>query len=95
MAVAEQESRQRGRPRPAWAVQRDGAVLAWLEANGPATRNEVATHFAAQPEGSVRFDGVTLAYNALDRLHRAGRVRQCVGDGGVVTWSAGRETPCP
>jgi hypothetical protein len=95
MAVAEQESRQRGRPRPAWAVQRDDAVLKWLEANGPATRNQVAAHFAEQPEGSVRFDGVTLAYNSLDRLHRSGRVRQCVGDGGVVIWSAGKETPCP
>lgn len=95
MAVAEQESRQRGRPRPAWAVERDDAVLAWLEASGPQTRNQVAAHFAEQPETEVHFTGVTLAYNSLDRLHRAGRVRQCVGDGGVVTWSAGKGTPCP
>ena len=85
MSGTEQEAKPRGRPRDPMCEQRDNAVYARLESGGPATRNELAELMGLRK---------SLVYNALDRLRRSGRIRPCLGTGGVVRWTAGGDKPC-
>lgn len=80
-----QQTRNRGgRPRPAETIERDERILALL-AGGPSSRGAIA-RAAGLEVGLVRL--------ALERLHRAGRIRQCLASGTVV-WTVADGQPCP
>lgn len=74
-----------GRPRPAETINRDEAIHTLLANTGPRTRNQLAKQLHLPP---------SIVYLALDRLRRAGRIRQCVRDG-VILWAIADGTPCP
>jgi hypothetical protein len=73
-----------GRPRPAETIERDEHIYALLT-QGARSRGQLAH------EAGLTTDLVALA---LKRLHRCGRIRQCLQDG-VIVWSVADDTPCP
>lgn len=68
---------QRGRPRPEATVRRDTAIRAYLEENGPKSRNEIAKELGISTQ---------LTYLALSRLAEAGSVVRSIGDNGENVW---------
>lgn len=79
--------RPRGRPRPPETVERDAAILTYLETHGPQSRNALAEGLGLDK---------TITYLALDRLRRSGRVRTCADTAGPATlWSSEVNAPCP
>lgn len=75
----------RGRPRPPETLERDGQVLQLLERMGPLTRNDLAEALGIAPQ---------LAYLALSRLAREGKVKRCLVDNESV-WTDKVDQPCP
>ena len=80
----QQTARRPGRPRPADVIARDDTIYA-LIADGHATRAALATQ-----TGLDR----AIVQLSCQRLHRAGRIRQCLVNGSV-SWSVADGTPCP
>lgn len=74
----------RGRPRPPAVIARDEEIHQLLTA-GPRSRNQIAEETGLEK---------SIAYLALDRLRRAGRIRQCLQDS-VIVWTINDGTPCP
>lgn len=72
-----------GRPRDPNVAARDERIYQLL-ADGPHSRSSLA-----QQTGLER----TTVYLSLQRLHRAGRIRQCL-DHGAIVWIV-KGTPCP
>lgn len=71
--------RGRGRPRPKDTIHRDEQLLLILQ-KGPLTREEIAEHLGVN---------LNIAYLALDRLKRQGKVAKTVGSRGdarAYTW---------
>lgn len=73
-----------GRPRPQTTIDRDEEIYRLL-AGKPSTRNQLADTLSLAP---------SIVYLSLDRLRRAGRIRQCIQNG-TITWTAQDGTPCP
>lgn len=73
-----------GRPRSQEVADRDERIYA-LIAEGPQSRGSLA-----KETGLER----TTVYLSLQRLHNAGRIRQCLVNGAIV-WTANDGTPCP
>lgn len=80
----QQTARSPGRPRPADVIARDDTIYA-LIADGHATRAELAAQ-----TGLDR----AIVQLSCKRLHKAGRIRQCLVNGSV-SWSVADGTPCP
>lgn len=74
-----------GRPRDPEVEARDEAIYALIAA-GHASRSDLATTAGLTREA---------VYLSCKRLHRAGRIRQCLGASGTVVWSVADGTPCP
>ncbi|MFJ8538198.1 winged helix-turn-helix transcriptional regulator [Streptomyces sp. NPDC093591] len=81
--MQQQTVRRPGRPRDPNVIARDEAIFQ-LIADGHATRAELAAR-----TGLDR----ALVQLACQRLHRAGRIRQCLANG-AVSWSVADGTPC-
>lgn len=76
----------RGRPRPTDVIARDEDVYQLLT-DSPRTRNQIAAELGLTP---------SLAYLAIDRLRRAGRIRPCCNDNAAtLIWTVRDGTPCP
>lgn len=85
--MTDTQKRPRGRPRPEATVKRDERILAYLDKNGPQTRNALAEKLRLSK---------TITYLALDRLRHKGQVRICAHQGGPgVLWSSDMEGSCP
>lgn len=80
-----QVKRPRGRPRPQETIDRDRRVLAYLEQEGPQTRNRLAEALGEEK---------SKVWLALDRLRREGKVQLCDG-GSEVVWTSRVGVPCP
>jgi predicted ArsR family transcriptional regulator len=79
--------RPRGRPRPQETIDRDNAVLEYLNTHGAQSRNALAE--ALHEEKS-------RVWLSLDRLRRDGRVRLCGPQGGPdAVWTTEVSAPCP
>ena len=72
-----------GRPRSPEVIARDERIY-HLIAEGHSSRSDLAA--------KTGHDRATV-YLSLQRLHKAGRIRQCLQRGGVV-WSVA-DAPCP
>lgn len=75
----------RGRPRPSAVIARDEQIYELLT-QGPRTRNQIAAETGLTP---------SLAYLAIDRLRRAGRIRPCCDDNAAIIWTIRDGAPCP
>ena len=80
----QQTARRPGRPRDPNVIARDENIYQLIAA-GHATRSALATR-----TGLDR----TAVQLSCQRLHRAGRIRQCLANGSV-SWSIADGTPCP
>lgn len=80
----QQTARRPGRPRDPNVIARDETIYK-LIADGHSTRSELAAQ-----TGLDR----TAVQLSCQRLHRAGRIRQCLANGSV-SWSVTDDTPCP
>jgi predicted ArsR family transcriptional regulator len=82
-----ENKRPRGRPRPQETIDRDAAVLAYLEQNGRLSRNQIAE--------ALELDKVKT-YLSLERLRREGKVVICSKTAGPgALWSTEVNSPCP
>lgn len=77
-------TRRPGRPRDPAVIARDEHIYRLL-ANGPRSRSSLA-----DATGHSR----DIVYLSLNRLHHAGRIRQCL-QAGVIVWAVDDGTPCP
>lgn len=77
--------RERGRPRPAEAIQRDEWILNTLD-GGPLTRNQLC---------KVTGLATSIVYLSLSRLRRRGLVKLCQGPSAERLWTADVDGPCP
>jgi predicted ArsR family transcriptional regulator len=69
-----------GRPRPQDTIERDEKVAQLLSAEGPLTREEIATKLGITP---------SIAYMSLFRLRKSGDVAKATGEGvRPHTWAA-------
>lgn len=73
-----------GRPRNPQVEARDERIYRLIAA-GYSTRRELAR--------AARLDRPTVQL-CCQRLHRAGRIRQCLVNGAIM-WSIADDTPCP
>lgn len=73
-----------GRPRNPDVIARDETIYR-LITEGVASRSALAT--------ATGLDRPTIALS-VQRLKRAGRIRQCL-DRGAIVWSVADGTPCP
>lgn len=80
-----QVKRPRGRPRPQETIDRDRRVLAYLEQEGPQTRNRLA---------EVLGEEKSKVWLSLDRLRREGKVQLC-DSGAEAVWTSRAGVPCP
>ena len=76
--------RRPGRPRDPQVAERDEQVYR-LIADGISSRSELAE--------ATGLDRPTVA-GSCHRLHKAGRIRHCPRNGGIV-WAVADDTPCP
>ena len=79
----QQTARRPGRPRDPQVIARDETIYQ-LIADGHATRADLAAR--------TGLDRATVQLSC-QRLHKAGRIRQCLANGSV-SWSVA-STPCP
>lgn len=80
----QQTARRPGRPRSPEVIARDETIYQ-LIADGTASRSALAT--------ATGLDRPTIALS-VQRLKKAGRIRQCL-DRGAIVWSIADNTPCP
>ncbi|MBE4735677.1 winged helix-turn-helix transcriptional regulator [Streptomyces caniscabiei] len=80
----QQTARRPGRPRSPEVIARDERIYQ-LIADGTASRSALAT--------ATGLDRPTIALS-VQRLKKAGRIRQCL-DRGAIVWSVADNTPCP
>jgi len=82
-----EHKRPRGRPRPQETIERDRRILAYLQQEGPQTRNALAEALGEEK---------SKVWLALDRLRKADQVALCEGQGGTdAVWTTEVNAPCP
>lgn len=81
----QETARRPGRPRSPEVIARDEQVYR-LIADGVSSRSELAE--------ATGLDRPTVA-GSCHRLHKAGRIRPCLGANGAAVWAVADGTPCP